>query len=116
MVAAFTADYMEVINCLSVAGGVRSKRIKLPEPESLRDAAAPAEEWRALNLWAKATGSNSHNTDAQYGWHGFMSVTAHVVFFPQTSTSVNIGTVLQYHYVAVYRLEHLISFLALSDS
>lgn len=34
MVAAFTADYMEVINCLSVAGGVRSKAIKLPEPES----------------------------------------------------------------------------------
>lgn len=34
MVAAFTADYMEVIKCLSVAGGVRSKAIKLPEPES----------------------------------------------------------------------------------
>lgn len=75
MVAAFTADYMEVINCLSVAGGVRSKRIKLPEPESLRDAAAPAGEWRGLNLWAKTTGSNIHNTDPQYGWQGFMSVT-----------------------------------------
>lgn len=47
MVAAFTADYMEVINCLSVAGGgVKTKPIKLPEPESLR-AAAPAA--RSLN-------------------------------------------------------------------
>lgn len=34
MVAAFTADYMEVINSLSVAGGVGSKTIKLPEPAS----------------------------------------------------------------------------------
>lgn len=46
MVAAFTADYMEVINCLSVAGGVRSKPIKLPEPESWRDAVAQASEWK----------------------------------------------------------------------
>lgn len=36
--AAFTADYMEVIKWLSVAGGVRSEPMKLPEPESL--------EWR----------------------------------------------------------------------
>lgn len=49
MVAAFTADYMEVINCLSVAGGVRTKPIKLPEPESLRDAGAPVGKWMGLN-------------------------------------------------------------------
>lgn len=47
--AAFTADYMEVINCLSVAGGVRTKPIKLPEPESLRDAGAPVGKWMGLN-------------------------------------------------------------------
>lgn len=47
--AAFTADYMEVINCLSVAGGVRTKPIKLPEPESLRDVGEPLEKWMGLN-------------------------------------------------------------------
>lgn len=47
--AAFTADYMEVINCLSVAGGVRTEPIKLPEPESLRDAGAPVGKWMGLN-------------------------------------------------------------------
>lgn len=44
MEAAFTADYMEVINCLSETGGVRSKPIKLLEPESKRGG-----DWRGFN-------------------------------------------------------------------
>lgn len=56
--AAFTADYMEVINCLSVAGGLRSKPIKLPEPASSRDG-----EWRGLNSGPRLETPTSRGTE-----------------------------------------------------
>lgn len=48
MVAAFTADYVEVINWFSVARGVVSVAVKPPEPESERNAAAQAGESRGF--------------------------------------------------------------------